>query len=129
MRRMIPPLAGLAVCLVLLAAARGETTPDPDTAIVTARRPALHIESAALGNGPHSCDVTEIVRATCEARQSCEIEVDRNLCRTEAPRGLIQGLTIGYTCRLGELARSATAEEPHRLRLACAANRAPSDRE
>jgi len=81
--------------------------------------PVIHIDSAELGGGNIRCDVTEIIRQQCERRVHCEVDVSKNLCPTRRLPGLVQPLKVNYTCRIGEIPRPVTAEEPDRLRLLC----------
>ena len=121
-------MAGAGLLLFALLSSPGsraqEETPGADSASSAAKieagnPPVIHIDSAELGGGTLRCDVTEIVRQQCERRAHCEIEVSKSLCPTRRLPGLVQPLKVGYTCRVGEVPRPVTAEEPDRLRLLC----------
>ena len=124
-------LLAAGIALLLLAQGEGHAqqaapapnASDDDAALRAMRRRMIHVTGAELSAGAHHCDVTEIVRKRCEARDRCAVEVNSSLCATEALPGLIHVLTIHYSCHAGSLTTSATEEEPRSLQLSCGQNR------
>ena len=126
-------LAGLSLALVLASSgSRAQATDPANGGSDRSGMPAIgvkttiHVQEATLGAGAIHCDVTELVRQKCDRRDHCEIEVSKNLCPEKRLPGLLYPLKVAYQCRVGEVPRTVTADEPNRLRLLCAPSYDPT---
>ncbi|MEI9983977.1 MAG: hypothetical protein WDN69_12670 [Aliidongia sp.] len=129
--RLVP--AGLGLALVLVSSGVWAQAADPANGgsersgmPAIGLKTTIHVQEATLGAGAVHCDVTELVRQKCDRRDHCEIEVSKSLCPEKRLPGLLYPLKVAYQCRIGEMARTVTADEPNRLRLLCAPNSSPT---
>ena len=120
---------GLATLLWLAAPGNADDTADPNGAIKPvpqARSMAIQILSANYGhNGAHdNCTVTQSVRASCNGRSRCVLDVGDELCRppNPLPGELIFTLTVQYKCTPRVAARAVHADKPFRLTIDCGSN-------
>jgi hypothetical protein len=121
----------LAACVLLLSAApalaQDGAPAGGGSSVGIALPTSIHIDEALLGSVSPGCDVTQDIKRRCEGRTHCEIVVSKDLCLTRRLPGLLQPLHVGYHCRVGELPRSVTADEPNRLQLLCVSNPSRKD--
>ena len=91
-----------------------------------ARSLAIDVLSANYGHtgARTSCVVTRTVKASCDGRSRCVLNVGDELCLppSPVPVQLILTLTVQYKCSETAAARTAHADKPFRLVVDCSAS-------
>ena len=91
-----------------------------------ARSMAINVLAANYGHtgARTSCVVTRTVKASCNGKSRCVLDVDDELCLPPSPVSseLILTLTVQYKCSDAAATRAAHADKPFRLVLDCSAS-------
>jgi hypothetical protein len=134
--RQLKTTPAMAACLLAWLACASAAAADgalPDNGKIKPPPPppppkslAIEVISASYGHGGSlsNCVVTPSLKATCNGRSRCVVDVSDELCAPPStlPGGLILTLTVEYKCTPLVAARTVHADKPFRIVLNCGAS-------